>query len=87
MLRPRVNGGGNVVHRIVVQVFCEDELEAKEFAEEIAKALAKRGFSDQAKWFTEHVTMVNCYHVVCDRPDGIHSMYYSQMATAGLTRQ
>jgi hypothetical protein len=31
--------------------------------------------------------MVNSYHVVCDRPDGIHSMYYSQMATAGLTRQ
>ena len=76
-----------MVHRVVLQVFCEDREEAEQFAEQIAKSIARRGFRDQCKWFSEYDTVVNSYHVVCDRPDGIHSMYYSQMATAGLTRQ
>lgn len=76
-----------MVHRIALQIFCEDRREAEEFAEQITKILARRGYGDQAKWFTESIEMVNSYHVVCDRPDGIHSKYYSQMAIAGLTRQ
>jgi hypothetical protein len=76
-----------MVHRIALQFFCEDRREAEEFAEQITKILARRGYGDQAKWFTESIEMVNSYHVVCDRPDGIHSMIYSQMAIAGLTRQ